>query len=143
MTDKNRKQIADIVRRACGQAAKRQTICCKIRPKQNIKPMNKAPKFWNKKTFISSLLLPLSWSCARGRTAGMDHLDKIIVAGYLCWQYQRWRDWQTPFTAYLCQHLRSEGFRPAILTRGYGGSLKGAIIADPTIHSAADVGDEA
>ena len=73
----------------------------------------------------------------------MDHPDKIIAAGYLCWQYQRWRDRQNPFTAYLCQHLRSEGFRPAILTRGYGGSLKGPIIADPAIYSAADIGDEA
>lgn len=33
--------------------------------------------------------------------------------------------------------------RPVILTRGYGGSLKGPVLVDLTQHRVADVGDEA
>ena len=50
---------------------------------------------------------------------------------------------KTPITAYLCQLLRAQGMTPYILTRGYGGGEKGPIFADPALHSAADIGDEA
>ena len=111
--------------------------------------MNKAPKFWNDKTILSSALssalLPLSWIW-RGITAArlawikpekaqlpVICIGNISVGG----------TGKTPFTAYLCQLLGSSGYSACILTRGYGGKQKGPLIADPNTHSAADIGDEA
>ena len=111
--------------------------------------MNKAPKFWNDETILSSALssalLPLSWIW-RGITAArlawikpekaqlpVICIGNISVGG----------TGKTPFTAYLCQLLGSYGYSACILTRGYGGKQKGPLIADPNTHSAADIGDEA
>ena len=111
--------------------------------------MNKAPKFWNDKTILSSALsyalLPLSWIW-RGITAArlawikpekaqlpVICIGNISVGG----------TGKTPFTAFLCQLLGGYGYTACILTRGYGGKQKGPLIADPNAHSAADIGDEA
>jgi len=111
--------------------------------------MNKAPKFWNDETILSSALssalLPLSWIW-RGITAArlawikpekaqlpVICIGNISVGG----------TGKTPFTAYLCQLLGSYGYSACILTRGYGGKQKGPLIADSNTHSAADIGDEA
>ena len=93
--------------------------------------MNKAPKFWNDQTILSSALstalLPLSWIW-RGVTAArlawikpekaqlpVICIGNISVGG----------TGKTPFTAYLCQLLGSYGYSVCILTRGYGGKQKG------------------
>ncbi len=107
--------------------------------------MNKAPKFWNDKTILSSALLPLSWGW-RGITAARLAWIKpeqaqlpVICVGNI----SVGGTGKTPFTAYLCQLLRGYDYTTCILTRGYGGKQKGPIIADPNLHSAADIGDEA
>ena len=107
--------------------------------------MNKAPKFWNDKTILSSALLPLSWVW-RGITAARLAWIKpeqaqlpVICVGNI----SVGGTGKTPFTAYLCQLLRGHDYTTCILTRGYGGKQKGPIIADPNLHSAADIGDEA
>jgi tetraacyldisaccharide 4'-kinase len=38
--------------------------------------------------------------------------------------------------------LEERGLKTAFLSRGYGGSIEGPVLADPIWHSAADVGDE-
>jgi len=107
--------------------------------------MNTAPKFWNHRSGLSSLLLPASWlwraatairlGCITGEKARLPVLcvGNILVGG----------TGKTPFVAYLCQLLRQRGARPVILTRGYGGKYKGPIFADPAFHQASDIGDEA
>ena len=50
---------------------------------------------------------------------------------------------KTPLALLLAQMLMDRGERPAFLTRGYGGRVKGPHRVAPTIDSAADVGDEA
>lgn len=50
---------------------------------------------------------------------------------------------KTPTVLYLARHLATAGHRPAILSRGYGGSLKGPLVVDPERHDAGAVGDEA
>lgn len=49
---------------------------------------------------------------------------------------------KTPFTIYVCDWLSKRDRKPAILTRGYGGSAAGPLFVLPT-HTARDVGDEA
>lgn len=50
---------------------------------------------------------------------------------------------KTPFALMLAPMLAAQGFRPAFLTRGYGGREAGPALVDPVAHAAAEVGDEA
>ena len=50
---------------------------------------------------------------------------------------------KTPLALALAEITRGLGYRPAFLTRGYGGSLAGPHKVDPERDSAAEVGDEA
>ena len=50
---------------------------------------------------------------------------------------------KTPVVQAVVRQLIAEGRRPHVLTRGYGGRLKGPVRVDPDRHTAADVGDEA
>ena len=49
---------------------------------------------------------------------------------------------KTPFAIELCRLLKSEGLRPAFLTRGYGGSIRGPHLYRPDADTAKEVGDE-
>lgn len=53
---------------------------------------------------------------------------------------------KTPLVEYLCQLLLDEGFTPAVVSRGYGGSLEGsvALVSDGrrTLLTAIEAGDE-
>ncbi len=49
---------------------------------------------------------------------------------------------KTPTTIWLVERLRDFGHTPHVVTRGYGGRLKGPVAVDPTRHSADEVGDE-
>ena len=50
---------------------------------------------------------------------------------------------KTPLTLLLAEMLKSMGERPALLTRGYGGAIRGPHLVDPTKDSALRTGDEA
>jgi tetraacyldisaccharide 4'-kinase len=49
---------------------------------------------------------------------------------------------KTPTVLALTKLLRELGETPVVLSRGYGGSLKGPVMVDPMRHTASDVGDE-
>jgi tetraacyldisaccharide 4'-kinase len=49
---------------------------------------------------------------------------------------------KTPAVLALTKLLRDLGETPVVLSRGYGGSLRGPVKVDPGRHVAADVGDE-
>src|SRR2546425_458682 len=49
---------------------------------------------------------------------------------------------KTPTVLALAKLLRELGENPVVLSRGYGGKLRGPVRVDPACHSAADVGDE-
>jgi len=50
---------------------------------------------------------------------------------------------KTPVVRAIVRRLAVQGRSPHVLTRGYGGRLKGPLRVDLATHSAADVGDEA
>jgi tetraacyldisaccharide 4'-kinase len=49
---------------------------------------------------------------------------------------------KTPLALTVARMLAAAGEQPALLSRGYGGSLSGPVQVDPARHRAADVGDE-
>jgi tetraacyldisaccharide 4'-kinase len=49
---------------------------------------------------------------------------------------------KTPFAVALAGLLKAQGETPALLSRGYGGSLAGPLAVDPARHRATQVGDE-
>lgn len=50
---------------------------------------------------------------------------------------------KTPLTLWLIDFLKARGLQPRVVTRGYGGCLKGPLAVDPHQHTFEDVGDEA
>ena len=50
---------------------------------------------------------------------------------------------KTPVVRAIVRRLTDAGVATAVLTRGYGGRLKGPVRVDPARHGAGDVGDEA
>lgn len=49
---------------------------------------------------------------------------------------------KTPLTRWVAEQCRGAGMTPAVITRGYGGELRGPIRVEPDYHTAVDVGDE-
>lgn len=49
---------------------------------------------------------------------------------------------KTPHVEYLLRMLHAEGYNVAMLSRGYGRKTKGYVLADPRLHTAAEIGDE-
>jgi tetraacyldisaccharide 4'-kinase len=71
---------------------------------------------------------------ARGRQAGLPVicLGNLTVGGA----------GKTPAALAVAQLLHAAHERPFFLSRGYGGQLAGPVRVNPTLHRAADVGDE-
>ena len=96
-----------------------------------------APNFWINRGLISTALLPLSllWFLAAqlrqilAKTEIAD-LPIICVGNILIGGTGK-----TPVTATLCRMLKEQGYAPCILTRGYKGSKKGPLFADPALHT--------
>jgi tetraacyldisaccharide 4'-kinase len=90
------------------------------------------------------LLKPLSWAwaaatahrIARGRP--VDPGVPVVCVGNITLGGTG----KTPVVATLARRLDEAGRRPAILSRGYGGSLEGPVRVDPSRHAAREVGDE-
>ena len=107
--------------------------------------MFSAPEFWNRRGIVAWLLMPLSMiyamlSSIRHLLARAYHsalpvicIGNITVGG----------TGKTPLVSVICKLLSQNGIKPVILSRGYGGRLKGPVICDPALHDASDIGDEA
>jgi tetraacyldisaccharide 4'-kinase len=89
------------------------------------------------------LLLPLGalYGAVAGRRLQRQGLDAGIPV--LCvGNYHVGGAGKTPAVLALATMLRELGETPVVLSRGYGGRLRGPIKVDPERHVAADVGDE-
>jgi tetraacyldisaccharide 4'-kinase len=102
------------------------------------------PAFWYRpSSWISRLLMPLG--ALYGLVAGQRLQHQGFDAGIpvLCvGNYHVGGAGKTPAVLALAGVLRDLGETPVVLSRGYGGRLRGPIRVDPARHVAGDVGDE-
>lgn len=102
------------------------------------------PAFWHRPpSWTSLLLMPLAtlygvvatWRLTR---KGFDAGVPVICVG----NYHVGGAGKSPTVLALTRLLRDLGETPVVLSRGYGGRLRGPILVDPERHIAGDVGDE-
>jgi tetraacyldisaccharide 4'-kinase len=102
------------------------------------------PAFWNRPSSLLALLLtPLGAlygvvTARRLARKGLDAGIPVLCVG----NYHVGGAGKTPAVLALTKLLRDLGETPVVLSRGYGGQLRGPIKVDPERHTAADVGDE-
>ena len=102
------------------------------------------PAFWHApSSWKSHLLRPLgalygAIAAQRLRRRGFDAGVPVFCVG----NYHVGGAGKTPTVLALAKILRELGEIPVVLSRGYGGRLRGPVMVDPARHSAADVGDE-
>ncbi len=102
------------------------------------------PAFWHRpSSLLSRLLMPLGaiYGAVAARRLARQELDAGIPV--LCiGNYHVGGAGKTPTVLALVNLLRDAGEAPIVLSRGYGGKLRGPVKVDPGRHAAADVGDE-
>jgi tetraacyldisaccharide 4'-kinase len=102
------------------------------------------PAFWYRPSSLTSrLLMPLGavYGAVAARRLARDGIDAGIPV--LCvGNYHVGGAGKTPAVLALVNLLRDAGEAPIVLSRGYGGKLRGPIKVDPERHAASDVGDE-
>jgi tetraacyldisaccharide 4'-kinase len=102
------------------------------------------PAFWHTpNSWKSHLLRPLgalygAVAAQRLRRKGLDAGIPVVCVG----NYHVGGAGKTPTVLALAKILRDLDEVPVVLSRGYGGRLRGPVMVDPARHSAADVGDE-
>jgi tetraacyldisaccharide 4'-kinase len=102
------------------------------------------PAFWYRpSSWISIALSPLGAlygfiSAQRLQRDGFDAGIPVLCVG----NYHLGGAGKTPTVLALARHLRELGETPVVLSRGYGGKLRGPVIVDPSRHDAGAVGDE-
>ncbi|MBV8924756.1 MAG: tetraacyldisaccharide 4'-kinase [Bradyrhizobium sp.] len=102
------------------------------------------PAFWHApSSWQSHLLRPLgaiygAIAAQRLRRNGFDAGVPVLCVG----NYHVGGAGKTPTVLALAKILRELEERPVVLSRGYGGRLRGPVMVDPSRHSAAEVGDE-
>ncbi|QQO15813.1 tetraacyldisaccharide 4'-kinase [Bradyrhizobium diazoefficiens] len=102
------------------------------------------PAFWYRpRSFKSHALRPLG--ALYGAIAERRMLRKGFDAGIpvICvGNYHVGGAGKTPTVLALTKLLRELGETPVVLSRGYGGRLRGPVMVDRARHTAADIGDE-
>jgi tetraacyldisaccharide 4'-kinase len=102
------------------------------------------PAFWYRPSSLTSrLLMPLGavYGMIAARRLAREGLDAGIPV--LCvGNYHVGGAGKTPAVLALVSLLSDAGEAPIVLSRGYGGKLRGPIKVDPERHAASDVGDE-
>lgn len=102
------------------------------------------PAFWYRpRSFKSHALRPLgalygAITERRMLREGVDAGIPVICVG----NYHVGGAGKTPTALALTKLLRELGETPVVLSRGYGGCLKGPVMADRERHTSADIGDE-
>src|SRR5215813_9003833 len=107
-------------------------------------PPMREPAFWHTpNSWMSHLLRPLgalygAVAAQRLQRKGLDAGIPVFCVG----NYHVGGAGKTPTVLALAKILRELGETPVVLSRGYGGRLRGPVMVDPARHGATDVGDE-
>ncbi|MHC8508998.1 MAG: tetraacyldisaccharide 4'-kinase [Rhodospirillales bacterium] len=106
----------------------------------------KTPEFWYAPSgLLAAALSPAARiygcaaACARARKSPWRAPVSVISVGNLT----AGGAGKTPVALELTARLQAQGGRPAVVLRGYGAAVKGALQVDAARHGAADAGDEA
>jgi tetraacyldisaccharide 4'-kinase len=105
----------------------------------------KTPAFWNKPNSPLSLLLsPIGrlYMATTARRLRRTHPYRASIPVICVGNLTAGGTGKTPIVRDLATRLASKGRQPHILSRGYGGREHGPLKIDPSLHSAADIGDE-
>ncbi|MDB5411609.1 MAG: lpxK [Rhodospirillales bacterium] len=104
-----------------------------------------APEFWRSRGILPTLLQPLAstYQAVAALKYAMTLPYRAPVPVVCVGNLVAGGAGKTPVTLSLAALFAGRGRRPHILTRGYGGSLRGPVAVDPAHHTAAEVGDEA
>lgn len=104
----------------------------------------RAPAFWWRPPGPEArLLAPLGWiygtvTARRMARAGTRAADPVVCIGNLV----AGGAGKTPTALAVADLLADLGEKPVFLSRGYGGTVRGALQVDPHRHDASEVGDE-
>ncbi len=109
------------------------------------------PEFWNhahgriSAPLTRMLLGPVSWAYQHisKRLRARIRPVKISVPVICVGNVSMGGTGKTPLAMCLANRLQSAGKKPAFITRGFGGKMRGPVQVDVTRHSFHDVGDEA
>lgn len=108
--------------------------------------MARAPDFWHKlrPDWRAWALRPLGalYAKATARRLANGRPEKMPVPVICVGNINAGGTGKTPTVMAVVEHLRGQYVEPHIVSRGYGGTLKGPVQVDPARHTAAQVGDE-
>ena len=102
------------------------------------------PAFWYRpSSWKSRLLMPLAavYGVIAGHRLQREGFDAGIPV-FCVGNYHLGGAGKTPTVLALARLLRELGETPVVLSRGYGGRLRGPVMVDLVRHAAEDVGDE-
>ncbi|WP_039761268.1 tetraacyldisaccharide 4'-kinase [Bartonella queenslandensis] len=104
-----------------------------------------APHFWWKnKSFLRFLLTPISWGYGYFSRRFMASPPPVIDLPVLCiGNFTCGGTGKTPVVIAFAKVAKELGFVPGIVSRGYGGAIKGVHLVNEKYDTARDVGDEA
>ena len=104
----------------------------------------RAPAFWwRRSSLAATLLAPVGWIYGAVTARRMAHAGAKTAVPVICiGNFVAGGAGKTPTAIAVARLLAADGFRPVFLSRGYGGSLAGPVVVDPSIHSAEKCGDE-
>lgn len=104
-----------------------------------------APEFWRSENVLARLLDPIGQIVGAVTTRRVARAKPLRVnVPVICvGNLSVGGTGKTPVAASIAARLRDLGKNPAILTRGYGGRIKGPVKVDDFSHTYEDVGDEA
>lgn len=106
--------------------------------------MLRAPNFWNKKGILSKILVPFSWIyiyISKQRNKGV-YAVKLPVPVICVGNLVMGGAGKTPTVIAIVQILQTLGYKPHIISRGYGAIVHGVKRVDPEKHNYLNVGDE-
>ncbi|WP_299630391.1 tetraacyldisaccharide 4'-kinase [uncultured Roseobacter sp.] len=108
----------------------------------------RTPDFWftppDRPSVLARLLAPLGWLYAKGTARRLLRGTplKLDIPVVCVGNINAGGTGKTPTVIAVVERLSGRFHIPHVVTRGFGGRLKGPVRVDPARHTAADVGDE-